>query len=182
MYANVKKYKVIILLLPLVLSMQINVYGQLPKDRSQNIAEQSDHGYSSLNHTLKLLMQKNSANGQLRQKNTLPSSEFGRENPFMPLIVKPADGSVQTDHKSDSSHAEPKIRLTAVFIANGSQRNKPTAIIEEKGVSRSVYIGDIVAGMKIVAIRRGEVILDKDNKSYTMKLGILPQATTKYKS
>ena len=99
----------------------------------------------------------------------------------MPLVFKHANSNVilsvsnksELTHprlSSDNSIAEPVIRLVAIFFVDGARGGGATAIIEENGISRSVSTGEIVAGMKLLEIRRGEIILGKGDKTCIMTL------------
>ena len=87
--------------------------------------------------------------------------------------------AVKRDNRESGNSGEPDSlktgildrRLIAIFVGDASY-----AIIEEYGISRSVYVGDTVAGMKVMEIRRGEVSMSKGDKSLTMTLGVLPKA------
>jgi len=109
----------------------------------------------------------------------LPPSEFGRENPFKPLMAEDTDRLVVHNSSAENNGTpgfdgkEPSIRLTAVFIMDGKRESGNKATIEENGVSRSVSVGDTVAGMEIIDIRRGEVVLGSETRKRKIKLGEL---------
>ena len=110
------------------------------------------------------------------------SDGFGRKDPFMPLTVEDVGTSgiyedsgeaMAIQKKTDANNGEPLIRLTAVFIAGAAGGRGNIATIEENGVSRSISIGDTVAGMEVMGIQRGKVVLGNKDKKLTMKLGTL---------
>ncbi len=116
----------------------------------------------------------------------LPSSDFGRENPFMPLVLKSPIKKAKRNSSSTSEamksrtdtgspDAEPAIRLMAIIMPGGAQSGRATAIIEENGVSRSVSVGDTVAEMEVLEIRRGEVSLNKGDEVYKLTLGVVTE-------
>jgi len=164
MYTKTKRYKAAILLLPIILTMRIGVYGRSTADRSEDRAEQKiDTGHKT---------QDTRRDRASSIQYPVSRIEFGRENPFMPLIVEHAIRSVVKPDKPDSRRAGLlDVRLTAIFVGDASY-----AIIEEEGISRCVYVGDTVAGMKVLEIRRGEVILSKGDKRQAIILGVLSEA------
>ena len=164
MYTKTKRYKAIILLLPLILAVRIDVYGRSTADRSEGRAEQkTDTGHKT---------QDTRRNRASSIQYPVSSIEFGRENPFTPLIVEHAIRSVVKPDNPESRKAGLlDVRLTAIFVGDASY-----AIIEEEGISRCVYVGDTVAGMKVLEIRRGEVILSKGDKRQAIILGVLSEA------
>jgi hypothetical protein len=176
MSGNIKEYRTAILLLPLILAIGWGELGAEPESRKARKPESSiQYPASSIQHPVSSIQN---------------SSEFGRENPFMPLITEAQDARHKTAESLKSlkslndlndlnmkrleSSADSVIRLTAIFVANAS-----SAIIEENGLSRSVYVGDMAAGMRVIEIRRGEVILGRGSKRYAVTLGILPEAIEK---
>jgi hypothetical protein len=115
----------------------------------------------------------------------LSSKEFGRENPFQPLglfaeksnIVSSRTKIIQANEdrlaaKSISRSPEPpqkakvlpNVKLTLIIDGN-------TAIFEDNHNSKVASIGDSVAGMKIVEIRKSEAIIDGGDKKYMVLLG-----------
>lgn len=182
MSGNTKKHRVtiILLLLLVVLSAGIDACGRSAENQSRyETAPLPDHKHPHLVHTSEPPTQTSSTVGQVRRKYQLAPSELGRENPFMPLIVKHSDRnrgatdrSARVNPDGDGSIADPVIRLTAII-------NETKAIIEEGGISRSISVGDTIARMKVVEIRRGKIILDKKDRRYTIKLGVLPESITK---
>jgi hypothetical protein len=209
MSTNIKKYRVIIssgiwgilpiLLLLLILVVGVNTCGQSTEKRSQDETQGSDLGSPSARTAGGHFFQgyerfspssysatRDPASSTKRREQGLPSSEFGRENPFMPLVmdhasrsaIEPGNPESQTTGKSASRSSDLlDFRLTAIFVTD-----KPYAIIEENGTSRPVYAGDTVAGMRVVEINRGQVILSKGGKRQIMMLGVLPEAIAKSKS
>ena len=111
------------------------------------------------------------------------STRFSGKNPFMPLAVEQTTRNTVDDvpdaRRTVQAKAEPcpVIRLTATFTAAGLRKKKPTVIIEENGVSRFASIGDKIAGMTIIEIRRGEVILNRGDRKCVMTLGPLSEET-----
>ncbi len=167
MFMKIQKYNSITLLL-LMLTMGVYVC-------VQSAAEPSTET-NGINGRLKQLMSLLMTTDETGQKRSLPSNQFGRKNPFMPLMAENMDGiaaynhSIMPEPDSRGSREEPSIRLTAVFIVTSARGAKNTATIEENGVSRSVSIGDTIAGMEVMEIRRGEVILSSETKKHTMTI------------
>lgn len=114
----------------------------------------------------------------------LPSNEFGRENPFVPLLTGQPDRRSQLIEDKFSqiaaneaklavksvpeiqrkSEALPDVKLTLVI--DGS-----TAIFEENRVSKVVSVGDSLAGMKILEIKNDRAVLGNGDKKYAVALG-----------
>ncbi len=130
---------------------------------------------------------------QAGHKLRLSSIKLGRKNPFMPLVLVSPVKSNQRKSAPDtrkamqpeidavssdvvSSDAEPVIRLMAILISNGKQGEKPMAIIEENGFSKSVSVGDTVAGMEVVEIRRDQVSLKKNDELRRLSLGVVTES------
>lgn len=97
----------------------------------------------------------------------------------MPLIMVDTDAAAiykrstmdRAELNPNNSDKNSSIQLTAVFVVTSARGGKNTANIEEKGLSRSISVGDTVAGMEVVEIRRGEVVLESGTEKHTMTLG-----------
>ncbi len=114
---------------------------------------------------------------------SLSPREYGRENPFAPLVAESRRSTRRAANttavsriiRSDATRTETKaeettISLTAVL--------GDAAIFEERGLSRSVSVGETIAGMEVLEIRNDEVVLSKENKGYRMTLGAQLNVTT----
>ena len=106
---------------------------------------------------------------------SLSPREYGRENPFVPLVRSRLAGRARTTNRSKTTQtktteSEPKaeivIRLTAILGEN-------SAIFNEGGADRSISVGDTVGGMKVLEIRisEGKVVLGKGDEKRTIELG-----------
>ena len=94
----------------------------------------------------------------------LSPQEYGRENPFDPIVNKSSAGGRGKSTKTTAS--KPKqvtVYLTAILGG--------TAIFKVDGADKSVSVGDTISGMKVWEIRSGEVLLDKGGKKRTIALG-----------
>lgn len=126
-------------------------------------------------------IQKDSA--QAKNNDSVRSSEkpstlsYKRENPFIPLISEQSQSNLKaTSEKKEEEEKKPEpqkiekppkevtIRLNGVIAGN-------TAFFNEDGINRTLYIGDIISGMRILEINSGEVVLNKDNMRYKIKTG-----------
>jgi len=111
----------------------------------------------------------------------LSQTEFGRDNPFSPLLVsqtfkKPWDTEMKppapvpavipkTVQKiPEPTKILPDVRLTTVI-------DEKTAIIVENNISKVVSVGDTVAGMQIVEIKDNKAVLGNDSKKFSVPLG-----------
>jgi len=95
----------------------------------------------------------------------LSPREYGRENPFEPVVKKSLarKSNVKRPSTTVNKREEITIHLTAVL--------GKTAILRVDSVDKPVSVGDTVNGMKILEIRSGEVLLDKGGKKHTIALG-----------
>lgn len=196
------KYKIIISLLLLVFSAQFDVHGQPAENGHQNETEQPDHesqaapmpsarGNSMYGRFMELMTvmlspgstASSASNPGIQHsvRSINSSSRSGERNPFIPLTAKYdnksaiKDASIARKTVQANHDPYPVIRLTATFVATGLGRNKPTVIIEESDISRFVSVGDTIAGMTIVEIQRGKVILNKGDKKCVLTLGLLSE-------
>ncbi len=117
----------------------------------------------------------------------LPSGLYGRQNPFVPLVSSKSSGEAEKNPivepppinriiqtrpylpvKQEKSITKPKSSLRLTLILDGT-----SAVFEENNVSKSVSVGDTVAGMKVLEIGKSEVVLGKGDKKYTVMMGPL---------
>ena len=103
----------------------------------------------------------------------LAPKNYGRKNPFVPLVRSRSRSGTGTARKPSATQAkttesEPKkeviIRLSAVL-------GEDAAIFEENGVSKSASTGDTIGGLKVLEIKSDEVLLGSGDKKYTVTLG-----------
>ena len=185
---RIRRYETIILLLLLALLIRSHVYGQPPENQYQDDSTGANNTYGRIMQFVSQILKQSrimSPKSHVQHSASVARNpdEFGRKNPFMPLIVGHTTESVTDDAPATEATVKPKselkpiIRLTAIYTATGFGRDKPTAIIEEGGVGRFIFVGDTVAGMTVAEIRRGEVILSKGDKKCVAKLGILSEET-----
>lgn len=188
MSTKIRKYAIIMSLLLLALLIRSHVYGQSPEDQYQNDSASANSIYGRFMKLMSLILTQNKtmspeSHVQYSASVAKNSNEFGRKNPFMPLTAGHTAESGANETPAMKATVKPKpspnpvIRLTAIYAATGFGRDKPTAIIEEGGVSRTIYVGDTVAGMTIAEIRRGAVILSKGDKKCAMTLGVFSEKT-----
>lgn len=95
----------------------------------------------------------------------LSPQEYGRENPFEPVVKKSRARRSSTKKATANKPKQVTIHLSAILGG--------TAILKVDGADKSVSVGDTVSGMKVSEIRSGEVLLDKAGKQYTIALGSL---------
>ena len=99
------------------------------------------------------------------RRRELSKRGYGRSNPFEPIVVSRRSrqsGPAKTSASTGESNQLPYMRLTAVL--------GETAIFEVDAGSKTVSVGDVVAGMNVVEIRENQVILNKGNKLYSIML------------
>jgi len=94
-------------------------------------------------------------------------SDLGRGDPFMPLVMEAQVTGVTVSPAIPPP--PPAVRLTVII-------NKTLAVFEVGGVSKFAFIGDMIAGLRVADIRKGEVILTKGTKTHTVTLGVLPKS------
>jgi cytoskeletal protein RodZ len=109
-------------------------------------------------------------------RDSLPSGQYGRKNPFQPLVgtrrassqrgIRASKPALEGIIKQMATQG-PVVQLTAVF---GDQ-----AIFKVDGSSKTVSVGDTLAGMEVASIEEGQVILKKGDKNNTIKLGEEPK-------
>jgi hypothetical protein len=193
---RIGKYSFITLLI--ILMAGVHSYGQPVKAPSQDGLERFDQEHSfmpiqpediseRLRQIMSTIMKTEKPDHadlpQTDDKDALPiqeyafsATEFGRENPFMPLTMEDVrsmrNDQRERESKEPNKPPSPLVRLTAVFLVSGARSGESTATIEEDGVSRSISVGDTVMGMEVMEIRRGEIILSGEAGTYTMMLGI----------
>jgi hypothetical protein len=106
------------------------------------------------------------------------SFAYTRENPFLPLIseqspnaVKPAPQKIvdEKEKKPEPPKIEKPVR--EVMVSLNGVISGDSAFFSEDGLSKTLSVGETIAGMKILEINKGEVILIKDNLRYRMKTG-----------
>jgi len=106
----------------------------------------------------------------------LPRNQYGRTNPFQPLVGARRPSPQRTNSSSKPAlegiikqfaNQGPLVQLTAIF---GEQ-----AIFKVEGSSKTVKAGDTLAGMDVASIGEDEVILNKGDKNLVMKLGEEPR-------
>lgn len=99
----------------------------------------------------------------VERRAALPKQEYGRDNPFERIllgrIVEP--GEVIPPPVTPSV-PEKEITIGLSMILGNM------AILLVDGSSRSVSIGDTVAGLKVLEIKESEVILVKGNATFTV--------------
>lgn len=119
----------------------------------------------------------------------LPSNEFGRENPFVPLLAGLPDRKNPLIEDKFSLIAANEAKLAAknvTKILEIQDEPKPkslpdvkltlvidgsTAIFEENRVSKVASVGDSIAGMKIIEIKDNVAVLGNGDKKYNVALG-----------
>lgn len=180
MTANFRGLKFIALLLTLVLVLGIGACGRSKGSKSKSKAQQQSVSKAPTRKSLPS-RDNSGAKEEPAPKLNLPPGEFGRENPFMPLVGRRTEVEVSKpvvekkeeekpkpeERKPEPPKPLPVVSLTAIVGQNA-------AIFEENGVSRTVSTGDTVAGLNVLEIRRGEVVLGKGSKKYTVTLGVVP--------
>lgn len=93
----------------------------------------------------------------------LSPREYGRENPFEPVVKKSSARRSNTKKTTANKPKQVTIHLSAILGG--------TAILKVDGADKSVSVGDTVSGMKVSEIRSGEILLDKGGKQHTIALG-----------
>jgi type II secretory pathway component PulC len=101
---------------------------------------------------------------------SLSPREYGRENPFEPLVRSSSArrSSTPRSNARETTDTKPKIviRLTAILGEN-------SAIFNEGGADKSVSVGDTIGGMAVleIQINEGKVVLGKGDEKRTISLG-----------
>lgn len=102
----------------------------------------------------------------------LSPKEYGRENPFIPLVVArstsrnrtvPRISTAQTNNIAKKK--EPKIIIKVTAILGNS------AIIEEGNAAGSVSIGDTIGGMEVLEIKSNGVTLGRGSEKHKIAVG-----------
>ena len=101
---------------------------------------------------------------------SLPKGEYGKENPFEPIVAPAARRSAAKTKpppaaaRIEESKPEKKIviRLSAI-LGN-------TAIMLVDGSSQSVSVGDTIAGLKVLSVGESKVVLEKGDETFTVTL------------
>jgi hypothetical protein len=188
-----RKYKVIALLLSLVLVIGLASCGSKSKKTASKKGSVKQVAQEPVSQTANPLPQAVPASVTeedvpIGVRNLSPD-EFGRDNPFVPLLAQMTQAgkkpSLTTDDKSRLIEANearlmpkavkatevikkadvlPDVRLTLVIDGN-------TAIFDENRISKVASIGDSIAGMKILEIKNNEAILGGGDKKYSVALG-----------
>jgi hypothetical protein len=100
-------------------------------------------------------------------KKTLSRREYGRSNPFAPLVQARPGPKPEPDNTVKKETSGPLMQVTAIF---GGQ-----AIIKVDGANRNVSAGNTLAGMKVMSVEESKVILRKGDEDYTLTLGEEPK-------
>lgn len=184
MYNCIKKIGVMILIFGLL--FVISSCGK-PKAKQSSKAKVQ----TTTKKTMNLTTQEVSDPKPIILKRTLPSElqagVFGRQNPFAPLVSAKSSSEVAKNPivetplanrftqtrpylpvKQERNMPKPKSSLRLTLIIDGN-----SAVFEENNASKSVSVGDMVAGMKVLEIRKSEVVLGKGDKKYTVMMGPL---------
>ncbi len=116
------------------------------------------------------------------QQRILPANEFGRDNPFVPLVVMVGGKSIISEKKPMTSEISqitkpiarkpepppapplPNVRLSLVI--DGS-----TAIFEDNKASKVASIGDTVSGMKLLEIHGNEAVFSSGTERFFVSPG-----------
>jgi hypothetical protein len=187
---KIRKHKLIIMLSLPILAVQFDAYGQSTGDVPQNgIGPSDQHSiYGRFMELISRILPLDEMSGTLvsgAQHSAPNIKDPGRPfkaNPFMPLTANNQNAMNKLSIISEPAPVKPEscpvLLLTATFTVTDSRRNEPAAIVEENGESLSVSVGDKIAGMTIVKIKRAEVILSKGDKKCVMKLGLPPEEIT----
>ena len=99
-------------------------------------------------------------------KVTLPRRDYGRDDPFLPLVVRSQRRAAPQSNTPAAKEEEEKkttIRLSAIL--------GDVAIFDEDGESKSVSLGETIADLVVSDIGDGEVTLDGTEETYTIRLG-----------
>jgi len=194
--------KIMAVLLSITLIIALDACSSKPKPnaktKNNNVKASDDAQVKSISLSSPEKTEAVNGKTELTPVSSLPYGEFGRENPFTPLV---ADGKntraggrdnrrvdnnmgnfaegfkvlekilnpvIENKGKTVPKKTGPDLRLTLII-------NEEVAVFEEGNVSRNVTVGDTVAGMKVMEIRKEEVILGEGDKKYTIKLGVLSE-------
>ncbi|MFC1717198.1 hypothetical protein ACFL6S_26290 [Candidatus Poribacteria bacterium] len=112
---------------------------------------------------------------EINPNSSLSKREYGRENPFEPVVRSSRSGRTRTTNRSSvtqkkatASKPESEITLGLTGILGEN-----LAIFNNNGVDKSVSVGDMVAGMAVLEIQidEGRVILGKGDEKLTIGLG-----------
>ena len=100
---------------------------------------------------------------------SLPKGEYGKENPFEPIVAPAAKGSAAKTKPPAPARTEERkpekkivIRLSAI-LGN-------TAIMLVDGSSKSVSVGDTIAGLKVLSVGESKVVLGEGDETFTVTL------------
>jgi len=197
--------KIMAVLLSITLIIALDACSSKPKPnaktKSNNVIASDDAQVKSVSLSSSEKKEVVYSGSELTPASSLPCGEFGRENPFSPLVAdgknartggrsnKKVDNNmdsfaegfkvleklftpaVEVKEKIEPKKMGPDLRLTLII-------NEKVAVFEEDNVSRNVAVGDTIAGMKVMEIRKEEVILGEGDKKYTIKLGVLSENFT----
>jgi len=178
------KFRLIAILLSIVLIVGIAGCGgksKTSKNKSAVIQEASAQDETIVNTPVSTVPKSNADPEDIPvQLRVLSTSEFGRDNPFVPLMgvsVKTpmADLSerklmaVSTDNakpiaKKPEPPSLPTVRLSLAI--DGS-----TAIFDDNKASKVASVGDTVSGMKVLEIRGNEAVLGSGAKKFIVSQG-----------
>jgi len=183
MTAMTKRFKIISILLSVVLIIGIACCGSgkskktANKGKSVQITQEASAGTTGLNTAAPAPVSTGDQEDIPVQLRILPTTEFGRENPFIPLVSTGIGARTTASEKSivDRPVAKtivkkpeppplPNIRLSLVIDGN-------TAILEDNRSSKVVSVGDTVSGMKVLEIRSNEAVLSSGTKKLIVSQG-----------
>lgn len=186
MYNIIKKFGIIVLVFCML--FMFNSCGK-PKAKQSSKAKVQQVAKSNVNQTTQVVSESKIVHIRRTSPSELQPGLFGRENPFIPLVSTksssemqrspvnepmPANKAIQPRSnlpipaRQEKNLLRPRSSLKLTLIIDGN-----SAVFEENNVSKSVSIGDTVAGMKVLEIRRSEVVLGKGDKKYTVMMGPL---------
>lgn len=176
-------FRLIAILLSIVLIVGIaGCGGKTKTSKSKSVIKEASAQDATIVNTSVSTVSTNNADPEdiSVQLRVLPINEFGRDNPFVPLMgvcVKTpmADLSerklmaVNMDNakpvaKKPEPPPLPNVRLSLVI--DGS-----TAIFDDSKASKVASVGDTVSGMKVLEIRGNEAVLGSGTKKFIVSQG-----------
>ena len=175
---NVKISKIVIMLLSIVvLASGIASCDRFRRGNSKNVDGQS----TSMSNTQMLDTQKPPPSAQVEtevestevtdveRRAALPKREYGRDDPFERILgSSPKKTSAKPKQVSPPKVTTEKSVPDKEITIGLSMILGNVAILLVDGSTRSISIGDTVAGLKVLEIKASEVILVKGNAKFTV--------------
>ena len=100
---------------------------------------------------------------------SLPKGEYGKENPFKPIVASSAKGSTAKTKPPPAPARVNKSKPVKKIVIRLSAILGNAAIVLVDGSSQSVSVGDTIAGLKVLSVGESKVVLGKGDETFCFR-------------